>query len=294
MNTAVWGPHTWRILHGLSYLQHDDDEGKKLMDAFLVEMGTCLPCVFCRDSFKVFLGQMAQDYGEYSSYKPIVSPDVSQGKCDDVPRTIAWMWLLHEKVNMKLATQRADALLSLMAKDVNFHNTLSGRPAAAGAGSGVASARDKFLGVVSSVSKDVNGRLVGQLSAAEKMAPYMYQRLAPITLWTRLSIGVPFFSVDDIKTTLCVFAHEWNLGEETRGRVVTASRHFMRLLSAILRRLNPEYGFEELALAIAKLESGDLTPDSILLHCFPSCAADTTKAAVSCACASSCRKGTCI
>lgn len=86
MNTQLWGPPTWRILHGTTnVLPHHAD----LVKAFITSLGTVLPCKYCRESCCAFVKEM---------------PDV----CDAVThrRYALWLYDLHNKVNNKLLRQQ--------------------------------------------------------------------------------------------------------------------------------------------------------------------------------------------
>ena len=50
MNTKVWGPPTWRLMHYLSK-QAEDNGARPQYNAFLRDIGHALPCKFCRDSW---------------------------------------------------------------------------------------------------------------------------------------------------------------------------------------------------------------------------------------------------
>ena len=89
MNTFVWGPPTWKLLHSMSFadpgaLRGAVGEVVRFMDS----LGEVLPCRYCRDSYAVFVKDM-----------PSVRSAIQEG-------TLArWMYELHARVNTKLGAQ---------------------------------------------------------------------------------------------------------------------------------------------------------------------------------------------
>lgn len=98
MNTAVWGPPMWRILHELAWLYdrvHAPSSGKRIQ-SILEALRTTLPCKYCRDSFTEF-------------YK------ILGGSVTDHLRTrtmTAWMHELHNLVNAKLLSQQCASAIT--------------------------------------------------------------------------------------------------------------------------------------------------------------------------------------
>ncbi len=86
MNTQLWGPPTWRILHGATnVLPHHAD----LVKAFVTSLGKVLPCKYCRESCCKFISEM---------------PDVCHAVAD--AEYGLWLYELHNKVNNKLLRQQ--------------------------------------------------------------------------------------------------------------------------------------------------------------------------------------------
>lgn len=95
MNTAIWGPPLWRILHGLSAtFTPRTEKDVELMDVFIRNLQAVLPCVFCRDSLLHFLSDNIRD----------VKESARKGELDE------WMYDLHNLVNDKLNKQQAERL----------------------------------------------------------------------------------------------------------------------------------------------------------------------------------------
>jgi hypothetical protein len=89
MNTFVWGPPTWKLLHSMSFADpgalRDAVEG---VVQFMDSLGEVLPCIYCRESYARFVGDM-----------PSVRSAIQTG-------TLArWMYTLHARVNSKLGAQ---------------------------------------------------------------------------------------------------------------------------------------------------------------------------------------------
>lgn len=80
MNTKIWGPHGWSMMHGLSWLQCDSTD----IFNFIKSLAHILPCKYCRVSFATFLGEDS----------PSASFTDREWNC--------WVVRMHNKVNAKL------------------------------------------------------------------------------------------------------------------------------------------------------------------------------------------------
>jgi len=95
MNTAIWGPPLWRILHGISATFTPDTKmDLELIDTFIHNLQAVLPCVFCRNSLQHFLDHRMPDIKTYAV----------EGRLDE------WMYDLHNLVNNKLNKQLSEKL----------------------------------------------------------------------------------------------------------------------------------------------------------------------------------------
>ena len=89
MDTFIWGPSLWKMLHSVSFADPGVLRAHKqhLLD-FMDSLGDTLPCVYCRDSYKTFLTQL---------------PDL--GDTIDTGELSGWMYSLHSMVNSKLGVK---------------------------------------------------------------------------------------------------------------------------------------------------------------------------------------------
>jgi hypothetical protein len=89
MDTFIWGPSTWKILHTLSFAPpHLLKAHQPHILGFMDSLKDVLPCVYCRTSYEAFLTQM---------------PDLGATiQNEQFPR---WMFDLHSKVNSKLGVK---------------------------------------------------------------------------------------------------------------------------------------------------------------------------------------------
>lgn len=87
MNTRIWGPPTWRFLHGTSFLGngHAKDIGKLVRS-----LGKVMPCIYCRNSYEGFARELDIDD---------IETTVASGKYS------MWVYDLHNKVVAKLQRQ---------------------------------------------------------------------------------------------------------------------------------------------------------------------------------------------
>lgn len=89
MNTYIWGPPLWRLVHSVAYCakpQHADE-----LALFFLSFKKVLPCVYCRKSFEEFERALTRD-------KPL------SGIIQD-NKLFRWSYELHDLVNEKLDRQ---------------------------------------------------------------------------------------------------------------------------------------------------------------------------------------------
>ena len=86
MDTRLWGPPAWILLHTLAY--HYKPELKSEYKIFFNNLKYVLPCIYCRVSFT-----------EYTEALPIDSYLKSR---DDI---FKWLYEIHNMVNDKLRSQ---------------------------------------------------------------------------------------------------------------------------------------------------------------------------------------------
>jgi len=95
MSTRNWGPHAWDFLFtsimGRYPIKVKTDEHRKIMNDFkilLTSLDNILPCIFCRNSFTVFLKELP--------IEPFLSGRIE---------LMYWFYLMKDKVNRKLIKQ---------------------------------------------------------------------------------------------------------------------------------------------------------------------------------------------
>lgn len=98
MNTALFGAPIWRVLHTIPWLLPCEPLTRKQrrnLDEFLAALADTLPCIHCRNSYRVFL----------CAYPPY---------CSTAHRvTLAqWVFRLHNLVNLKLEKPLQSNLLT--------------------------------------------------------------------------------------------------------------------------------------------------------------------------------------
>jgi hypothetical protein len=98
MNTCVWGPPLWRILHGVAYhVPVGDAAAARAVAAFMDVLAYALPCKYCRASFVDFCAELAVELGP-------------PNRCALQGCLQQWVWALHNKVSRKLLLQKCDAI----------------------------------------------------------------------------------------------------------------------------------------------------------------------------------------
>jgi hypothetical protein len=91
MNTEIWGPPTWRFLHGTSHLGQRHTTA--VMDV-IETLGSVMPCAHCRDSYVLF------------------TADVSRDRMSEILHTnqySKWLYDVHNMVVRKLQLQALEA-----------------------------------------------------------------------------------------------------------------------------------------------------------------------------------------
>jgi hypothetical protein len=92
MNTWIWGPPKWKFLHTLSYSPIAHQFPVQITD-FVNTLKFVLPCIYCRESYTLFVNQVSAKMGA-----PLSS-------LVDTKQLPMFMYLLHDKVNEKLDIQ---------------------------------------------------------------------------------------------------------------------------------------------------------------------------------------------
>jgi hypothetical protein len=87
MQTVEWGPGLWTSLHCMSfnYPENPTEDDKKHYLSFFTLLGEMLPCIFCKQSYKIYL-----------KYFPINDFLKNRYGCT------YWVYTLHNLVNSKL------------------------------------------------------------------------------------------------------------------------------------------------------------------------------------------------
>ena len=97
MNTWIWGPPTWKVLHTLSFSPRCAEYATEV-STFLCTLAHVLPCVFCRVSYTEYAHHLEEKSG-MSLRETIRASALS-----------SWMYKLHEMVNDKLNYQALNEL----------------------------------------------------------------------------------------------------------------------------------------------------------------------------------------
>jgi hypothetical protein len=104
IKTSFWGPHAWAYLFSSiagAYpvkVNSDNKEHMKTVKAFkqmFASMAYTLPCIFCRQSFSIFLKDIVID--NYTGSRKTM---------------MYWLYLIHDRVNKKLIQQEYDCFLN--------------------------------------------------------------------------------------------------------------------------------------------------------------------------------------
>lgn len=107
MNTWIWGPPKWRFLHTLSFSPGTSSavHAPKVAD-FLECLQHVLPCIYCRESYGRFYGELVTEFGS--------TTQVATSR-----RLALWMYTLHDKVNHKLDLQTTEDALKNVGAEVS-------------------------------------------------------------------------------------------------------------------------------------------------------------------------------
>lgn len=111
MNTYIWGPPLWRLVHSVAYCakaSHADE-----LALFFLSFKKVLPCIYCRRSFEEFERVLVQKHGNKQ-----LSEIIAKGEL------FAWSYALHDLVNEKLDKQEFEKQIvtskCLRAKQLSF------------------------------------------------------------------------------------------------------------------------------------------------------------------------------
>jgi len=90
MDTRYWGPDGWRLLHSIAvtYPERPTKQDKRLYSDFFRSLKLILPCIYCRNSFSQYIEEIP------------IHPYLKDRKSLSY-----WVYLMHNKVNDKLAKQ---------------------------------------------------------------------------------------------------------------------------------------------------------------------------------------------
>jgi len=90
MDTRFWGPDGWKLLHSIveGYPSKPSKEDKMTYKNFFLTIEHILPCIYCRRSFKQYLGELPLE--PYLKNKKMLTE---------------WLYIMHNKVNGKLRKQ---------------------------------------------------------------------------------------------------------------------------------------------------------------------------------------------
>lgn len=112
MQTAVWGPHLWDLLHDIaSGVQHTAGTLPRAVCGTVRAMRGILPCTYCRESFDEFIKLLELKFGKLEDLASALFPH--------------FVFQLHELVNDKLDKQRAQDSMALIAREVQSSLTSS-------------------------------------------------------------------------------------------------------------------------------------------------------------------------
>ena len=90
MDTRFWGPDGWKLLHSIveGYPSKPSISDKETYKNFFKTIEHVLPCIYCRRSFKQYIGEMP------------IEPYLKNKRS-----LVKWLYLMHNKVNDKLRKQ---------------------------------------------------------------------------------------------------------------------------------------------------------------------------------------------
>lgn len=101
MNTQVWGPPMWTSMFMIASnyplkITKNTIHLKKYYKDFFLNMQHLLPCVYCRNSFVLFLKELP------------IEPYLGSRK-----KILYWVYLMKDKVNNKLIRQQQENILEI-------------------------------------------------------------------------------------------------------------------------------------------------------------------------------------
>lgn len=92
MNTFIWGPPLWRLVHSVAYCAQP--EHADAVSQFFLTFKRVLPCIYCRKSFAEFEDVLKRRYNNRQLSQIIADREL-----------FAWSYALHDLVNEKLDRQ---------------------------------------------------------------------------------------------------------------------------------------------------------------------------------------------
>jgi len=91
MDTRFWGPDGWNLLHSIAYYYPDKPSIKtqNTVKRFFKTLPYVLPCIYCRNSLATYFKEAPID-----------------GELKNKTDLFKWLYVIHNKVNMKLTKQK--------------------------------------------------------------------------------------------------------------------------------------------------------------------------------------------
>jgi hypothetical protein len=111
MNTFIWGPPLWRLIHSVAFCaKHEHADA---VSQFFLSFKQVLPCIYCRKSFAEFEEILKARYGNRQLSQIIRDQEL-----------FTWSYALHDLVNEKLDQQEFEKQIvtkeCLRAKQLSF------------------------------------------------------------------------------------------------------------------------------------------------------------------------------
>lgn len=110
MQTRVWGPAGWIFLHCIAqnYPQEPTEEQKIEYMRFFRCIGNVLPCRYCRESYKDFIGEQGTllDYSVMKNRNTFTK----------------WLYKVHNKINKKLGIKNCVSFEQVTEKYESFRS----------------------------------------------------------------------------------------------------------------------------------------------------------------------------
>lgn len=124
MQTAVWGPHVWALVHATACGVGSGMPARaplpRAVSKMMRALRGVLPCTFCRKSYDGFFKQLEEKAG--APFEELL--------CADLPR---FTYDLHELVNDKLDAQRCETAMAQLGLPSRVSQALRARAMATGA-----------------------------------------------------------------------------------------------------------------------------------------------------------------